>query len=105
MEDDNGLRTIHEDHTSQLRAKLLRAKRDTGASYENLGQAIGVSFFTVMRWINGGINRPRPGSLRLLEQFIEKYEYAKATGRGPDFMKDIMIKTTTQGAPDGKKRK
>jgi hypothetical protein len=91
MEDDRTeLRPIHQDHTQLLRAKLLQARRDTGASYETLGNAIGVSFFTIMRWINNGIKNPRPGSLRLLEQFIEKYEKAKERGRVESFMKDFL---------------
>jgi len=83
-------RTFQDDRLQKLRSKLIEVKRDTGASYEQLAYAIGVSFFTIMRWFNKGMKNPRPGSLRLLEQFLAKYDEAKTRGLGADFFKNLQ---------------
>ena len=70
----------------QLRERLLEIRRETGLSYEKLAYGVGVSFYTILRWMNTGMRKPRPSSIRLLEIFIRKYDKAKAAGKLEEFL-------------------
>ena len=53
--------------------KLIEIKKRTGMSYETMARKIGVSFQTILRWINKG---DKPGSLALtqIRRFIQEDE-------------------------------
>lgn len=51
--------------------KLIEIKKRTGISYEMMARKMGVSFQTILRWINKG---DKPGSLAMaqIERFIKE---------------------------------
>lgn len=91
MGDRINIRDVAESRADQLRVRLLEIKRETSLSYEKLAYGIGVSFYTVLRWINLGMKRPRPSSVRLLEIFVKKFDKAKEEGRLEEFLAKFII--------------
>jgi len=51
--------------------KLVEIKKRTGLSYERMAYQIGVSFQTLLRWVNKG---DKPGALAMtqIKRFIEE---------------------------------
>lgn len=82
-------RTLQDERMANYREKLLEIKQDTGLSWERIAHAIGITFRTILTWKAKGIKNPRHGSLTMLENFIKKYDTAKAKGLGVDFLDEI----------------
>lgn len=53
--------------------KLIEIKKRRGLSYEKMAYQIGVSFQTLLRWINKG-DKPSDLALKQIKRFIEEDE-------------------------------
>lgn len=63
---------------SSLTAKMREIKA-SGVTSEAMSRKIGVSFFTVQRWLRDGISaKAHTGTIRLVTQFVESWKAAKA---------------------------
>lgn len=51
--------------------KLVEIKKRTGLSYEKMAYQIGVSFQTLLRWVNKG-DKPSDLALASIKRFIEE---------------------------------
>lgn len=62
---------------SALTAKLREIKA-SGVTSEVMSRKIGVSFFTVQRWLRNGMSKnAKLGTSKLVRQFVDGWEAAK----------------------------
>jgi len=74
-----------EEELQNLVDKLKKIKEESGATYEQLARAIGVSTFTLPRWFSRGMYNPNTSSIKLVTNFISDYERSEKEGRSDTF--------------------
>lgn len=71
--------------TEELLERVREIKKEVNIPFEKIAPKIGISIFTLSRWLNRGLPKRLGSAAILLTTFIEKYDEAKKSGNLDEF--------------------